>query len=120
MSRWTAKSESLAQSLTSQLTSSQLYSGRQNFQDTVSIVRTSNSPKWSLISFHIFDIPSHGSKPFEERIKILEDMFRDKEKGGQVKIVEQTMMESRDHVLDMLKEVESHGGEGLMLRKPGS
>ncbi|KZT40618.1 DNA ligase/mRNA capping enzyme [Sistotremastrum suecicum HHB10207 ss-3] len=98
----------------------ELYSGRQNFQDTVSIVRTSNSPKWSLISFHIFDIPSHGTKPFEERLKLLEDLFQDKEKTGQVKVVEHTAVTSRDHVLEMLKDVETKGGEGLMLRKPGS
>lgn len=35
-------------------------------------------------------------------------------------MVEQTCVESKDHVFDMLKEVEAHGGEGLMLRKPGS
>lgn len=35
-------------------------------------------------------------------------------------VVDQTCAESKDHVFDMLKEVEAHGGEGLMLRKPGS
>lgn len=35
-------------------------------------------------------------------------------------MVEQTLVRDRDHVLEMLKEVETNGGEGLMLRKPGS
>ena len=37
-----------------------------------------------------------------------------------VHLVEHEAAESREHVLDKLKEVEALGGEGLMLRKPKS
>ena len=42
------------------------------------------------------------------------------QKTSQVVVVHQEQATSRDHVLEKLKEVESLGGEGLMLRKPGS
>lgn len=38
----------------------------------------------------------------------------------EVVLVEHEKAESRQHVLDKLKEIETLGGEGLMLRKPGS
>lgn len=37
-----------------------------------------------------------------------------------VKVLDHIKAKSRDHVLEMLKEVEESGGEGLMLRKPES
>jgi ATP-dependent DNA ligase len=39
---------------------------------------------------------------------------------SEVHIVEQTPAESHEHVLRMLKDIESKGGEGLMLRRPQS
>lgn len=41
-------------------------------------------------------------------------------KAEKIVVVEQEKAKNRQHVLDKLKEVESLGGEGLMLRKPGS
>ncbi|CAE6496788.1 unnamed protein product [Rhizoctonia solani] len=49
----------------------ELFGGRGKFQDTVSVVKTINSPHWKNITFHIFDIPSRGSEPFEERVAYL-------------------------------------------------
>ncbi|KZW03370.1 DNA ligase/mRNA capping enzyme [Exidia glandulosa HHB12029] len=100
----------------------ELFAGRSKFNDTVSVVKTKNSPHWKTIKFHIFDIPSHGDKPFEERLKLLEKLFGE---GGShacdhVVIVEQTAVKDRDHIFKMLKAVEAQGGEGLMLRKPKS
>lgn len=37
-----------------------------------------------------------------------------------VQAVVHTEVKSRENVLDMLKDVEKLGGEGLMIRKPGS
>ena len=70
----------------------------------------------------VFDIPSQGDKPFEERMEFLKTLFGP---GGShasdiVHLVEQTLATSRQHVLDQLKEVEALGGEGLMLRKAAS
>ncbi|KDR84540.1 hypothetical protein GALMADRAFT_133813 [Galerina marginata CBS 339.88] len=43
----------------------ELYGGQ--FHSTVSIVKTVNSVHWKNISFQVFDIPSRGTEPFEER-----------------------------------------------------
>jgi len=100
----------------------ELFGGRGQFQSTVSIVKTMNSPHWQGITFQIFDVPSLGDKPFEERIEFLKKTFGP---GGtheskHVEVVEHTLATSRQHVLDKLKEIETLGGEGLILRKAGS
>lgn len=40
--------------------------------------------------------------------------------SDKVVLVEHEKAKSRQHVIDKLKEVETLGGEGIMLRKPGS
>jgi DNA ligase 1 len=74
------------------------------------------------IIIKIFDIPSKGSLPFEKRMEELETLFG--ENGTHVadhfEVVKQIKAKNKDHVLEMLKEVEELGGEGLMLRKPKS
>ncbi|KAJ3808338.1 DNA ligase [Lentinula lateritia] len=101
----------------------ELFGGRGEFQNTVSIVKTMNSPHWKGITFHIFDIPSLSTQPFEARLEHLKKLFAPgtgSYASDKVIIVEQQKAKSRKHVLDKLKEIESLGGEGLMLRKPGS
>lgn len=100
----------------------ELFGGRNKFQDTVSIVKTMNSPHWKGITFQVFDIPSSGSLPFEKRIEEINALFGE---GGshacpEVVVVEHETAKSREHVLEKLKEIEGLGGEGLMLRKPQS
>ncbi|KAG8790304.1 hypothetical protein FRC12_012216 [Ceratobasidium sp. 428] len=95
----------------------ELFGGRGKFQDTVSVVKTINSPHWQNITFQIFDIPSRGSEPFEERVAYLKKHLSN---IPQVNVVEQTMCKSREHLLKTLKEVERDGGEGVMMREPGS
>lgn len=71
----------------------------------------------------IFDIPSLSTQPFEARLEHLKKLFAPgtgSYASDKVIIVEQEKAKSRKHVLDKLKEIESLGGEGLMLRKPGS
>ncbi|KAK2459959.1 hypothetical protein APHAL10511_008044 [Amanita phalloides] len=100
----------------------ELFGGRRKFQDTVSVVKTINSPHWQEITFQIFDVPSLGEKPFEERIEYLQKTFGP---GGpcaksHIVVVDQVEARDTDHVLERLKEVESLGGEGVMLRRPQS
>ncbi|PPQ92560.1 hypothetical protein CVT25_010513 [Psilocybe cyanescens] len=100
----------------------ELYGGRGNFQSTVSIVKTVNSVHWKNISFQIFDVPSRGDEPFEERYSFLQKTFGENgtHATDQICVVEHEVAQNRQHVLDKLKEVEGLGGEGLMLRKPKS
>ncbi|KAG5652748.1 hypothetical protein H0H81_003889 [Sphagnurus paluster] len=100
----------------------ELFGGRGEFQSTVSVVKTINSPHWKNITFQIFDIPSQGDKPFEQRIEILTKLFGP---GGshaskRFRVVDHEVATSKQHVLNKLQEIESLGGEGLMLRQPGS
>jgi hypothetical protein len=76
-----------------------------------------------LTPSQIFDVPSIGTQPFEERIAFARKLFG---KGGKyasmhrIKVLEQECVRDREHVLDKLKEIEGLGGEGVMLRKPQS
>ncbi|TPX70804.1 hypothetical protein SpCBS45565_g01500 [Spizellomyces sp. 'palustris'] len=79
----------------------ELFCGRGQFAQTISVVKTINSKQWSRVLFHVFDTPSLHQKPFEERIDAVKTYFN-----------------STSNVLE--KTVEAQGGEGLMMRKPGS
>ncbi|KAM6496364.1 hypothetical protein JOM56_009070 [Amanita muscaria] len=100
----------------------ELFAGRGKFQETLSIVKTINSPHWQGIKFHIFDIPSMANKPFEKRMECLRNMFGSKgtHAAPHIIVVDQIKARGKKHVLEQLKAVETLGGEGLMLRKPRS
>ncbi|KAF4601523.1 hypothetical protein EYR38_006177 [Pleurotus pulmonarius] len=100
----------------------ELFGGRGEFQSTVSVVKTINSPHWQGISFQVFDVPSKADLPFEERLAFLEATFGENGTHAAKHVVVVPHDEARDraHVLDKLKEIEGLGGEGLMLRKPRS
>ncbi|KAJ3172371.1 hypothetical protein HDU87_007875 [Geranomyces variabilis] len=97
----------------------ELFVGRKQFSQTVSIVKTHNSTKWHSLAFHVFDAPSLGALPFEARQAALAKFVATVDPGI-VKLTEQTRCKDRQHVLDMLKKVEALGAEGLMLRQPAS
>lgn len=70
----------------------------------------------------IFDIPSIGAQPFEECYATLQERFG---VGGtqaldHIAVVEHKLVKDCAHVLMCLEEVESQGGEGIMLRRAGS
>lgn len=100
----------------------ELFAGRGKFPETVSIVKTTNSSKWNSITLQLFDIPSEGDSPFEDRIEKLNELFgpSGSHACSEVKVLEQIKAKDKDHVLSFLKDIESQGGEGVMLREPGS
>ncbi|KAF9490955.1 hypothetical protein BDN71DRAFT_1422178 [Pleurotus eryngii] len=100
----------------------ELFGGRGEFQSTVSVVKTINSPHWKGISFQVFDVPSKADLPFEERLSHLEATFGENgtHASKHVVVVPHDEAKDRAHVLEKLKEIEGLGGEGLMLRKPRS
>jgi DNA ligase-1 len=102
-----------------------LFGGRKKFNETVSIVRSSQSKKWSegVVTYQIFDILSMDQgAPFEDRMEKLKEYFgpNGTYKSDFAVLLEHTAIRDRDHIFEMLKEVEDLGGEGLMIRKPGS
>lgn len=101
----------------------ELFTARDDFQRCVSIVRSFGQPdRWKFaVSFRIFDVPSMGHAPFEERIAWLERRFaRGPGRIRWVEVVPHERCRSRALLLQRLTAVCAGGGEGLMLREPRS
>eukprot|EP00727_Mastigamoeba_balamuthi_P011199 m51a1_g6701 putative dna ligase (662) ;mRNA; f:96109-98276 len=96
----------------------ELWSGRGTFQTVVSIVRSEGSPGWRSVFYHVFDAPA-VAKPFEGRLDDITAWFAS-HPAPHVRIVPHARCEGREHLFRELRAVEQGGGEGLMLRKPGS
>jgi DNA ligase-1 len=97
----------------------ELWMGRKAFQRCVSIVRRQDkSDLWQSIRFLAFDLPSaHG--PFEERLEQLRDCLSPG-RAQFAAIHDHDRCRGLDHLREELARVEALGGEGLMLRQPGS
>ncbi|MEZ4238821.1 MAG: DNA ligase [Myxococcota bacterium] len=97
----------------------ELWGGRKRFQETVSVVRSvSAGERWRELSFLVFDSPAHGGT-FEERIASLETLLGG---GGApyAKALDHDTVRDIEHLREELARVEALGGEGVMLRQPGS
>lgn len=92
----------------------ELWMGRKKFQQTSSIVRSLDAgDEWKKLRFFIFDAPS--DEPFEQRIAKLKTI-----KQPYSYVVEHIKCDGVKHLQAALKAVQKLGGEGLMLREPGS
>ena len=97
----------------------ELWIDRKKFQRTVSIVRRQDkSELWKEVRFLVFDAPA-ATGGFEDRIAFLEDAlarsalkFASRHEHARCKSIEALRAE--------LARIEALGGEGLMLRQPGS
>jgi DNA ligase-1 len=97
----------------------ELWVGRKEFQTTVSIVRRQDaSDEWKKVKFLVFDAP-HLDLPFEDRIAWIKAFVAD---AGQphVVAVDHEPCVDVNHLKTELARVEALGGEGLMMRRPGS
>jgi DNA ligase-1 len=97
----------------------ELFGGRGRFQQTVSVARRADAGEaWRALSFVIFDGPGH-SAGFEDRLAMLEDHFRSNP-WAHANVLEHRVCKGADDLRAELTRVEGLGGEGLMLRRPGS
>lgn len=95
----------------------ELWVGRKQFQTTVSIVRRMDAGKeWASLKFLVFDAPSLDA-PFEERVGWLHGVLPN---ATHARTVEHVCCEGIAHLRGELERVEGLGGEGLMVRQPGS
>ena len=97
----------------------ELFGGRGKFQSTVSIARRADAGKhWRALSYVIFDAPALTTG-FEQRIAHLQGHF-----GGSpwefASVLDHRECEGVDDLRRELARIEGLGGEGLMLRRPGS
>jgi len=97
----------------------ELWGGRKNFQKTVSTVRRQDrSDAWREVRYVLFDLPALRD-PFEARQAALTELVA--ALGlGHVSAHAQARCESLDALRTELARVEALGGEGLMMRRPGS
>jgi DNA ligase-1 len=97
----------------------ELWIDRGQFQKTVSIVRRIDAGRaWEQIRYLIFDAP-HLKDPFEARMDYVQ-AFIDDVSPDFAMPVKQERCDGYDHLRTELERVEQLGGEGLMLRQPGS
>ncbi len=97
----------------------ELWLGRKAFQRCVSIVRRQDkSDLWRSVRFLVFDLPA-AAEPFEERLAQLRDCLASSSPPF-AEIHSHQRCQGADHLREELARVEALGGEGLMLRQPGS
>ena len=97
----------------------ELWIARKAFQRTVSIVRRQDqSEHWKDVKFLVFDAPSIVG-PFEDRIAYLKVQIATWN-ATYTSLLDQQLCTSVEQLRTELARVEQLGGEGLMLRQPGS
>jgi DNA ligase-1 len=97
----------------------ELWLDRKAFQRTVSIVRRQDkSDHWKQIRYVVFDAPGLA-EPFEARLEFVSECVG--QIGSEyISPLEHQRCRSVEHLREELERVESLGGEGLMVREPGS
>ena len=97
----------------------ELWGGRKKFQRTVSIARRQDaSEHWRELRFVVFDAPAMDA-PFEERMAFCARQLAD-QRAPYAQHHEHVRCQGSEHLKTELARVEALGGEGLMLRQPGS
>jgi DNA ligase-1 len=97
----------------------ELWIDRKKFQRTVSIARRQDrSDHWKELRFVVFDAPALAD-PFEARLRHVGDLLR-KLALPYAAAHAHECCRGLDHLRVELARVEALGGEGLMLRQPGS
>jgi DNA ligase-1 len=97
----------------------ELWLDRKKFQRAVSIVRRQDkSEHWREIRFLIFDAPAHDA-PFEDRMGYFRDLLAGKKLPFSA-VHPHEKCRNLKHLRKELERIEAIGGEGLMLRQPGS
>jgi DNA ligase 1 len=89
------------------------------FQKTTSIVRSgAGSNEWKAVTYVVFDAPE-AKGGFEARLQHIEHVMT-RANAPHARFLEHAPCRGIDHLKAELARVEALGGEGLMLRQPGS
>lgn len=106
--------------LPTQALDGELWTGRDGYQALTKIVldKVPNDNLWQRVSYQVFDLPLNTS-PFESRQIILKNIVK-ASNLPHLSVVKQTQMFDLEKIKTKLNAVIKQGGEGLMLRTPGS
>jgi DNA ligase 1 len=97
----------------------EIWGGRDTFEKTLGIVLKKEAHDgWLQLKFAVFDVPA-ASGGFENRLKVAAAWFAENP-AAYAFIIDHQPVTGDEHLQQELKRVEALGGEGLMLRKPGS
>ncbi|SIO58381.1 DNA ligase-1 [Singulisphaera sp. GP187] len=97
----------------------ELWIGRKAFQRTVGIVRRQDkSDHWKEVRYVVFDAPGVDAT-FEDRLAFVSEQMA-RSRSAYLKAHEHTACTGLAQLREELARVETLGGEGLMLRQPGS
>ena len=93
----------------------ELWSKRGDFENISSIVRDKNpSDDWKRIKHYIFEVPNAKGGLFERLAKVKAY------EGNIIKIIPQLEVKDKTHLQKFLKEIDSKGGEGVVVRDPNT
>ena len=94
-----------------------------SFQKCISIVKKQAekviADDYKLLTYLIFDAPEHGGK-YEDRVKWLQNNIPQDDDKCFATVVGIKKCEGAAQLKQFLADVTKAGGEGIMLRKPGS
>lgn len=99
----------------------ELWGGRGTFSKTNGTCRMKNDGSdryraaWKAVTFQVFDAPDHPGS-FESRYQFLQRLIP----ASTVAVLNQTRCEDNDHLAEWRDGIWRDGGEGIMLREPGS
>jgi len=94
----------------------ELYAGRGEIGKVTSAVNGSRDDDWKAIHYSVYDAPDY-LQAFEQRIKYAQMILN---RATHAKVIDFWVCESKEQLLKQLDDIVDAGGEGLMLRKPGS
>ncbi|MBO1518576.1 DNA ligase [Oceanisphaera pacifica] len=94
----------------------ELWIGRGQFEAVSAAVRRYQPIKseWRTIRFMVFDLPASNA-PFEKRLQALKPLIADIN-SPYLALVEQRLVKDNAELAALLHQVDTYGGEGLMLR----
>ncbi|WP_293645225.1 DNA ligase [Thiolapillus sp.] len=97
----------------------ELWIARGQFEQTLSIVsRNYHDPEWRRITYRVFEVP-HASGGLLTRLHKLEAYLKE-HPLEHVSVIPQSVCRDTAHLMEKLDAVVAAGGEGLVLREPGS
>jgi DNA ligase-1 len=95
----------------------ELWSKRKDFEFIQSTVLKKTPDKsWEKITYNIFEVPNQKGN-FPKRLEKARIWFKNNPNIN-VKIITQTVCAGKNHLDEFLKEIESKGGEGVIIKDP--